>query len=47
MVIREEITSKNSVVMTPSCTVAEGADGTLIIDNNFKKAKAYIVDKKL
>lgn len=47
MVIREEISSTKSVVFTPSCSIAEGADGTLIVHNDFSKAKSYIVSTSL
>ena len=43
MVIREEISSQKSTVFTPTCTVSEGSDGTLIINNDFQKAKSRVV----
>lgn len=47
MVIREEISSSKSIVFTPTCNVAEGSDGKIIINNDFQQAKSFITSLKL
>ena len=44
MLIREQMSDLKSVVFTPDCQVAESSDGTLIIHNDFSKAKSRVIE---